>query len=47
MGVRFRSLFELAVDKYCTVSHMSVLDWNEGGGVEMEETVVGFGRRIC
>jgi len=31
LGVPFRHLFELAVDKSCTVSHMSSLGWEVGG----------------
>ena len=42
-GVRFRRLFEIAVDKSCFVSHMSTLWWEEGGDVEVDEVVVGMG----
>jgi hypothetical protein len=31
--VCFRRLFELVVDKYCTVSHMSALGWEEGAWI--------------
>jgi hypothetical protein len=39
--VRFRHLFDLAVDKSCTVSHMSSRGWE--GGLELEKVVVGVG----
>jgi hypothetical protein len=42
LGVRFKSLFELVVDKSCTVSLMSAIGGMRGGGVEVEETIVGF-----
>jgi hypothetical protein len=45
LGVRFRHFFELVVHKYCTISLMSALGWEEGGDMEMEETVVGMGGR--
>ena len=43
LGVRFRRLFELAVDKSCTVSLMSALGWEDGGDMEVEEMVVSVG----
>ena len=39
--VRFRRLFDLAVDKSCTVSHMSSRGWEVGGGLELEKAVGG------
>ena len=42
LGMRFRRLFELVVDKSCTMSHMSSLGcW--GHIVEVEEMFVGLG----
>jgi hypothetical protein len=43
LRVRFRRLYELAIDNSCSVSHMSALGWEEGGRVGVEEKVVGVG----
>jgi hypothetical protein len=37
----------LVVDKFCTVSHMSALGWEEGERGEGGGDGCGCGRRIC
>lgn len=36
LGVRFRRLFELSVNKWVLVSHMARLGWGGGGGWAVE-----------
>lgn len=41
--MRFRQLFELSVNKLCTVDGMFVLGWVEGWGVAVVVAYVGVG----
>lgn len=45
--VRFRRLYELAIDKSCSVAHMSALVWEEGGPRGGGGDGCGRGRRTC
>lgn len=49
LGVRFRRLFELSVNKWVLVSHMARLGWGGGGGgrwsLALEEEFGGMGGR--
>ena len=40
---QFSCLFDLAMNKLSTVANMFSLGWEEGGGVKLEEEVVGLG----